>query len=74
MVMYRPSFGRKRTIELALYGENDFVITYNGSLVQATNIIKMMMIDEPEVLDPAIAKLPLHFTENIRLLKVRLLL
>ena len=28
---------RKRTIdELALYGENDFVITYNGSLVQAT--------------------------------------
>ena len=34
----------------------------------------MMMIDEPEVLDPAIAKLPLHFTENIRLLKVRLLL
>ena len=24
------------------------------------NIIKMMMIDEPEVLDPAIAKLPLH--------------
>ena len=36
--MYRPSFARReRTIdELALYGENDFVITYNGSLVQAT--------------------------------------
>lgn len=36
--MYRPSFARRKEQldELALYGENDFVITYNGSLVQAT--------------------------------------
>ena len=33
------------------------------------NIIKMMMIDEPEVLDPAIAKLPLHFTEKYTTVK-----
>ena len=138
----RPLPGVKEQLdELALYGENDFVITYNGSLVQATkdntiisrytlsyedfleiemysrkvgahlhtiddsaiytanrnigkytiheaslvnmplkyrtvdemtpemNIIKMMMIDEPEVLDPAIAKLPLHFTEKYTTVK-----
>ena len=29
----------------------------------------MMMIDEPEVLDPAIAKLPLHFTEKYTTVK-----
>ena len=33
------------------------------------NIIKMMMIDEPEVLDPAITKLPLHFTEKYTTVK-----
>ena len=33
----RPLPGVKEQLdELALYGENDFVITYNGSLVQAT--------------------------------------
>lgn len=127
--------------ELELYGENDYVITYNGSLVQATksneiisrytlsyedfleiemysrkigvhlhtiddstiytanrdigkytiheatlvnmpvkyrtvdemgpelNIIKMMMIDEPEILDPAIEQLPLTLTEKFTTVK-----
>ncbi|MGC3206619.1 HAD hydrolase family protein, partial [Enterococcus faecalis] len=33
----RPLPGVKEQLdELALFGENDFVITYNGSLVQAT--------------------------------------
>ena len=41
--MYRPSFARReeQLDELALYGENDFVITYNGSLVQTTKIIRL---------------------------------
>jgi len=127
--------------ELGLYGENDYVITYNGSLVQATksqkiisrytlsyedfldiemqarkigvhlhtvddttiytanrnigkytiveaslvnmplkyrtvdemgpdlNIIKMMMIDEPEILDPAIQQLPAYFSEKYTTVK-----
>lgn len=127
--------------ELGLYGDNDYVITYNGSLVQATKskkiissysltyddflliemqarkvgvhlhtvddaaiytanrdigkytiyeasmvnmpvkyrtvdemspdmtIIKMMMIDEPEILDPAIEKLPANFSEKFTTVK-----
>jgi Cof subfamily protein (haloacid dehalogenase superfamily) len=127
--------------ELELYGDNDYVITYNGSLVQATkskeiisqytlsyddflnielmsrkvgvhlhtidseaiytanrdigkytvheaslvnmplkyrtvdemtpdmSIIKMMMIDEPEILDNAIAQLPASFVEKYTTVK-----
>lgn len=138
----RPLPGVKEQLaELELYGPNDYVITYNGSLVQATksneiisqytlsyddfleielaarkagvhlhtiddraiytanrdigkytvheaflvdmplkyravdemtpdmSIIKMMMIDEPDVLDRAIAQLPQSFTEKFTTVK-----
>lgn len=138
----RPLPGVKEQLaELDLYGENDYVITYNGSLVQATktneiisqyslshddfleielmsrkagvhlhtiddkaiytanrdigkytvheaylvdmplkyrtveemtpdmSIIKMMMIDEPEILDQAISQLPDSFIEKYTTVK-----
>ncbi|MEI5995598.1 sugar-phosphatase [Candidatus Enterococcus mansonii] len=138
----RPLPGVKEQLtELELYGDNDFVITYNGSLVQATktneiisrytlshddfleieymarkvgahlhtiddkaiytanrdigkytvheahlvdmplkyravdemtpdmSIIKMMMIDEPEILDQAISQLPEEFSSKYTTVK-----